>query len=220
MTGITAALIVARQTARLANDKSRLAMLKRLLATALIATTAVAAIAAGAQAANPGGRTSHPRAAEWIALAEWSKAENRAQCAPLVFRSEAGLAGTPRRAEFSGGWAVAYDVPGLRSAYGVAGTGLLPADRNGAHVHRARLMAQWPHFREIRTLPAPSFAGYGLSGAEPYPSDNPQGNGLHSLAYLRVGGQTCLYNVWSRISRAHLETLLSNLRVVDTRQRR
>ena len=45
--------------------------------------------------------------------------------------------------------------------------------------------------------------------------DNAQGEGLESLAYMRVAGQGCTYNVWSRISRAHLETLLDNLRLQD-----
>jgi hypothetical protein len=37
---------------------------------------------------------------------------------------------------------------------------------------------------------------------------------LQSVAYVRVGGQDCTYNVWSRISRAHLEALLDNLRLL------
>lgn len=35
------------------------------------------------------------------------------------------------------------------------------------------------------------------------------------LAYLRVTGQRCLYNVWSQLGRSHLEALLGELRVVD-----
>ena len=55
---------------------------------------------------------------------------------------------------------------------------------------------------------------FGLSGAQAYPADNPQGHGPQSVAYVRVGGQQCTYNVWSRISRTHLETLLDNLRLL------
>ena len=60
----------------------------------------------------------------------------------------------------------------------------------------------------------PAFAGYGIEGAAAYPADNPAGRGVNSLAYLRVGGQQCTYNVWSRLGRSHLETLLDALRPV------
>ncbi|WP_022683578.1 hypothetical protein [Sphingobium bisphenolivorans] len=152
--------------------------------------------------------------AERRARAEWAKAENRKSCAPLALARGGTPEGTPRAATFSGGWAVAFDLPGRRSAYGFAGTGLLPSDKADARTHRARLKRQWPYFRELARLPAPSFAGYGQEGADPYPARNAAGTGLHSLAYLRVGGQRCTYNVWSRISRAHLEWLLDNLRLL------
>ena len=148
------------------------------------------------------------------ARAEWARAENRKSCAPLALAAPGDPEGTPRAASFGGGWGVAFDLPGLRSAYGFAGTGLLPDDTSDARTQRRRLTDQWPHMRELARLPAPSFAGYGLEGAQPYPAANPGGNGLHSLAYLRVGGQGCTYNVWSRISRAHLEWLLDHLRLL------
>ncbi|MFL9839527.1 hypothetical protein ABS767_01010 [Sphingomonas sp. ST-64] len=145
---------------------------------------------------------------------EWAKADNRAQCAPVAFTSDGGADGTPRRANFSGGWAVAFDIPGTRSAYGVAGPGVIPIDDQPPYRQTRRLMQQWPEFRELSALQAPSFAGYGLNGAEPYRADNPGGEGDHSVAYVRIHGQTCTYNVWSRISRAHLETLLDGLRLI------
>ncbi|WP_375196143.1 hypothetical protein [Sphingobium sp.] len=148
------------------------------------------------------------------ARAEWAKAENRKSCAPLALAAPGNAEGTPRAATFSGGWAVAFDLPGLRSAYGFAGTGLLPGDKADSKAQRRRLVGQWPYFRDLAHLPRPSFAGYGQEGAEAYPAGNPGGAGLHSLAYLRIGGQRCTYNVWSRISRAHLEWLLDNLRVL------
>ena len=49
-----------------------------------------------------------------------------------------------------------------------------------------------------------STAGYGPEG----------GTGPAQLAYLRIAGQGCLYNVWSRLGRAHLEQLLGALRFV------
>ncbi|WP_242126712.1 hypothetical protein [Sphingobium sp. Sx8-8] len=155
------------------------------------------------------------------ARTEWAKAENRKSCAPVALAASGDPEGTPRAAAFGGGWAVAFDLPGLRSAYGFAGTGLLPGDGDGgqadAQVQRRRLASQWPYFRELSHLPTPSFAGYGQEGAEAYPADNPAGAGLHSLAYLRIGGQRCTYNVWSRISRAHLEWMLDNLRLLRRR---
>ena len=164
--------------------------------------------------ARPRADASAPLIGERIARAEWAKATDKARCAPLALAGDAGGGGTPRRANFSGGWGVAFDRPGLRSAYGFAGPGILPGDTGSAETQRARLKRQWPLMKEIATLPPPSFAGYGLSGAEPYPPNNPEGYDRQSVAYLRVGGQACTYNVWSRISRAHLESLLDNLRLL------
>jgi hypothetical protein len=152
-----------------------------------------------------------------IARAEWAKAANRADCAPLGLVSDGGANGMGRRANFSGGWAVAFDQPGLRSAYGFAGTGLLPSD-NIAHDQRlAELHKQWPYWwtADGGGLPQGSAAGFGLEGARRYANSNPDGKGEQSLAYLRVPGQRCTYNVWSRISRAHLESLLDNLRILE-----
>ncbi|WP_310467603.1 hypothetical protein [Sphingomonas sp.] len=163
----------------------------------------------------------HPMLGEAIARAEWARAGNRADCAPLALASDGGgvaVDATARRAQFSGGWGVAFDLPRLRSAFGFAGPGLLPADRADFAGQVEALGAQWPHLRRWgagENLPAGSAAGYGVVGAEPYPDDNPAGTGLHSLAYLRIPGQACQYNVWSRISRVHLETILGLLRVVE-----
>jgi hypothetical protein len=115
-------------------------------------------------------------------------------CAPLApssFGEGAGAAA--RRANFGGGWGVAYDLPELRSAFGVAGTGARAADPS---------YAEWPHARVWRDG---SRAEYGPEG----------GSGPNQLAYLRVSGQGCLYNVWSRLGRGHLEHLLEHLRFVD-----
>ena len=155
-----------------------------------------------------------------VARAQWARSDDgksgeKPRCAPLALASAAGANGVPRAADFSGGWGVAFDLPNLRSAYGFAGPGVLPDDEIPAEAHRDRLERQWPYMQALGQLPAPSFAGYGLSGAEPYPEDNPEGHGLQSIAYVHVGGQTCTYNVWSRISRAHLQALLGNLRLLD-----
>lgn len=128
-----------------------------------------------------------------VYLAEWQQAENRATCA-LIAPSDlgAGQGATPRAATFSGGWAVAYDQPDLRSAFGVAGTGV---NADGASYD------EWPHSREWADG---STAGYGPEG----------GSGPNQLAYLRIAGQGCLYNVWSRVGVEHLEFLLEHLRFV------
>ncbi|SCW63005.1 hypothetical protein SAMN02927924_01792 [Sphingobium faniae] len=148
------------------------------------------------------------------ARAEWAKAENRQHCAPLALAAPGQPEGAPRAAYFGGGWGVAFDLPDQRSAYGFAGTGLLPDDEADATVQRDRLYRQWPYFRDLPQFSAPSFAGYGREGAEPYLDGNAGGAGLPSLAYVRIAGQRCAYNVWSKISRAHLLWMLDNLRIV------
>lgn len=130
-------------------------------------------------------------------VTEWRRAENRATCAPVAPASLGQGAGArPRRANFSGGWAVAYDQPGVRSAFGVAGTGSCAAEP---------AYDQWPH---RRAWADGSGAGYGPEG----------GTGPNQLAYLRIQGQDCLYNVWSSLGRAHLEHLLESLRFVAVPQ--
>ena len=176
---------------------------------------ALALILAGTVQTAPHRPPIGPMIGEDVARAQWDMAENRALCAPLALLSDGGAKGKARPAQFSGGWAVAFDLPGVRSAYGFAGPGIIGMDDESDATQRARLTKQWPHMRDLALLPPPAFAAYGLVGAEPYPAANRQGKGLQSLAYVRVAGQRCTYNVWSRISRKHLETLLDNLRLQD-----
>lgn len=129
-----------------------------------------------------------------VYLEQWRSAENRTSCALLAPASTGQPDATPRSAQFSGGWAVAYDLPDQRSAFGVAGTGVSVA----GHTYDA-----WPH--HVAWADG-SWAGYGPEG----------GTGPSQLAYLRVQGQSCLYNVWSRLGVEHLESLLESLRFVDT----
>ena len=125
---------------------------------------------------------------------EWRKAENRATCALVAPASLGDGAGaTPRAGVFSGGWAVVYDRPGMRSAFGIAGSGSTPDSTT---------YDAWPH--KIRWADSSS-VGYGPEG----------GTGPNQLAYLRIHGQQCLYNVWSRLGVAHLEFLISQLRFVE-----
>ena len=131
--------------------------------------------------------------------AEWRKAANRATCAPIApiapiapVSTEPYAAARPRAATFSGGWAVAYDLPDRRSAFGVAGAGVSAEGPS---------YSAWPH--RIRWADG-STAEYGPEG----------GTGPNQLAYLRIPGQGCLYNVWSALGREHLEQLLAALRFV------
>jgi hypothetical protein len=125
----------------------------------------------------------------------WQQAANRSRCALIAPASTATTAAaTARRAQFGGGWGVAYDLADQRSAFGVAGTGVSAS---------APSYEDWPHERSWRDG---STARYGPEG----------GAGPNQLAYLRITGQECLYNVWSRLGRLHLELLLDELRLVAT----
>ena len=126
---------------------------------------------------------------------QWRRAENRTTCAILAPGNlgEAGAGATPRAATFSGGWGVAYDLPNVRSAFGIAGAGVRVDSPS---------YADWPHTREWFDG---SRAEYGPEG----------GTGPNQLAYVKVQGQDCLYNVWSRLGREHLEYLIGQLRFVD-----
>ncbi len=129
-----------------------------------------------------------------VYVQQWEKAENRATCALIAPRALGiGEGANPRAATFSGGWAVAYDLPNLRSAFGIAGAGVNADDPS---------YDKWPY---IQQWDDGSRAEYGPEG----------GTGPNELAYVRIQGQQCLYNVWSRLGRPHLEHLLRNLRLVE-----
>lgn len=147
-----------------------------------------------------------------LVRAEWAKSRDREDCGPLAFTTDGGAPATARRADFSGGWGVAFDTPQARSAYGLAGPGVIAGDDAPPAAQAERLGRQWPHFTTLAGLPAPAFAGYGIEGAQDFPADNPDGRGLQAVAYVRVGGERCTYNVWSKLGRAHLEVLLDSLR--------
>jgi hypothetical protein len=132
------------------------------------------------------------RSVPTVYVSEWKKAENRDRCQPLVLLgSEREPKVKIRRAEFSGGWAVAYDLPGERSAFGIAGTGS-DVDQNGTN----------SNFPNNITWTDGSSVSYGLEG----------NTGPGYLAYLKVSGQSCLYNIWSKRGKTHLEHLILSLR--------
>lgn len=129
-----------------------------------------------------------------VYVTEWEKAENRAACAAIAPQTlGVGEGATPRAATFSGGWGVAYDLPNLRSAFGVAGAGVTAGDPS---------YNKWPY---VQQWDDGSKAEYGPEG----------GQGPNQLAYVRIHGQQCLYNVWSRLGREHLEHLIRELRLVQ-----
>ena len=135
-----------------------------------------------------------PTAVPQVLLTQWSRAENREICAPLAPLDPAPEVAEPRAATFGGGWGVAWDLPEQRSAFGVAGTGVEPGpDTYDEWPHRIR----WDDGSEV---------GYGPEG----------GTGPNQMAYLRIPGQRCLYNVWSRVGTEHLEELIRSLRFVTT----
>lgn len=171
----------------------------------LVGLAAVIAPTASARVARP------QIVSQDLIYREWSKSAVRWQCAPLAFTVRGKLQAKARRADFSDGWSVAYDLPGKRSAFGLAGTGIADADRVPAAERARRLAAQWPYTRRLPRLSQIGIAGYGIEGAQPYSAENPDGTGEDSLAYVYVGGQACLYNVWSKLGRRHLEQLLDGL---------
>ena len=179
----------------------------RCALTALVLLTACAttpAPPAAPAAAEPAPWNAHAAiAAPPVVLAEWRKAENRATCAPMTL-ADTGSA-TPRRANFSGGWGVAFDAPGQpgrdpsgapcaacgRGTFGIAGAGIEKGE-DAENVYAAGMMI---------------FAGtnralYDLEG----------GSGPNWLAQIHVDDQRCIYYVWSFLGREHVEQLIRGVR--------
>lgn len=129
---------------------------------------------------------------------EWSKSPTKNTCPILALPKDANsqIKGhSVRRANFSGGWGVAYDLPNERSAYGVANAGVLKA---GEQVYNS-----WPYsvvYQDGSTV------GYGHEGGDP---------SAKWLAYLVIPQNRCFYNVWSAQGQFHLEQMLSELRLVS-----
>ena len=127
---------------------------------------------------------------------QWMQAESKSLCPILALprTSAAHLTNAKvRRAEFAGGWGVAYDLPNIRSAYGVANTGTIdPKD----------LSYSWPcniSYSDGSTV------GYGHEGGDPK---------AKWLAYLVTAQNNCFYNVWSAQGKSHLEQIIADLRQV------
>ena len=149
-------------------------------------------------------------------IEDWAAANNKTWCSALYPADPRAFSanGVGRSADFSGGWSITWDLPDGpgrdgsgayctncgRGAYGVAGV-----DSTGT----VNDLDIWP---TAIAWDDGSRAGYGLEGLEQ------PGSGAPVLSYLLVGGQGCLYNVWSFLGEEHLLTLLDSLRFVEEMQ--
>jgi len=145
-------------------------------------------------------------AAPEAVMSAWAAAENRGWCAPLV---PAGVTGA-RASALDGGWAVEIDqrgAPGIRedgqtcrrcgrAAFGIAGTSMPVDSLNDMDTDAA---------------PSPTYA----DGSATMVSSE---DGVAS-ATISVGGQGCVYQVWSFLGEDHLNELIEGLRVVAVEPR-
>jgi hypothetical protein len=167
-----------------------------------VGTDVLSAAAPWTQPALPQG------AVPGVLIEQWEAAENRGWC-PALYPDAADASVAPRRADFGGGWAIAWDLadgPGIgadgapctdcgRSAYGVAGTGVVADGKTGARMP------------SVIRFDDGSVAGYTGEGMDPA---NPK-----RLAELSILGTTCVYQVWSQLGDAHLLSLIESLRRVE-----
>lgn len=127
---------------------------------------------------------------------EWSIAENRMWCSALTIDNPRLVDGyETRAADFGGGWGLVYDAPDLRSAFGVAGAGL---------VFEVELAQRWPN---VEYYADGSIMGYGGEGMD---ESNPR-----RLGEFVVFGQGCMYQVWSELGDEHLMEVVESLRFVE-----
>ncbi|MDH3731154.1 MAG: hypothetical protein OES13_08540 [Acidimicrobiia bacterium] len=143
--------------------------------------------------------------------AQWEQSDVKGFCSALFPSTPLPEDATIRAANFSGGWAVAWDMPDGpgrfgsgeycedcgRGAFGIAGA-FGPADGDETEVWDQQL--QWPDG---------SKAGFGFEGL----GDGSQGE--PHLMYLLVKGEGCLYNMWSFLGEDHLLGLLDSLRFAE-----
>lgn len=143
-------------------------------------------------------------------LNAWRDADNRDTCAPIAPRSFGAAEGARgRSSHVAGGWVVEFDRPGLpgvdregnecddcgRSVFGVAGTSMNPEELLGP---------------DAESIP-PTFSDGSHAIVEISDGD---GESVASATFT-VAGQGCVYEVWSFLGPAHLEELVSELRLVE-----
>ena len=129
-----------------------------------------------------------------VLVEEWRLAENQLWCSGLFPDGfDTGVA-VVRRADFAGGWALAWDLPQQRSAFGIAGTGSPAWEGIGT-----RMPMTVSYGEQV--------VGYGGEGFD----DAAQ----QRLAEFAIPGQLCGYQVWSRLGDEHLLELVDSLRLVE-----
>lgn len=128
-----------------------------------------------------------------VLIEQWGKADNRTWCSGMFPESLVGRAGA-RSADFSGGWAVAFDTE-IRSALGVAGTSLAPFEDVGV---------RWPH--RIRFDDGAVFGW----GGEGFDETNPR-----RLGELAIPSEGCVYQIWSELGDEPLIEMARTLRRVE-----
>lgn len=129
-----------------------------------------------------------------VLIEEWQLSENQLWCSGLFPDGFDTGGATIRRAEFAGGWAVAWDLPGLRSAFGIAGTG------SPAWVDIGIRMPKTVAYGD-------QVVGYGGEGFDEAAQQR--------LAEFAIPGQLCGYQAWSKLGDEHLLELVDSLRRVD-----
>lgn len=129
-----------------------------------------------------------------VLVEEWRRAENHLWCSALYPVDTGVTAATLRRAEFSGGWALAWDTPELRSAFGIAGVG------SPAWVDIGIRMPNTVAYDG-------QIVGYGGEGFDDAATQR--------LAEFSIPGQLCAYQIWSQLGDEHLLELVDSLRLVE-----
>ncbi len=126
---------------------------------------------------------------------EWRKAANREWCSGLFSEFLFDWSGI-RAANFSDGWAVAYDSSDQRSLFGIAGAAVMaPAD----------VGIRWPN--RIRFDDGTVFGW----GGEGFDESNPR-----RLGELSLPGEGCLYQIWSEAGDDPLVEIAKSLRRVES----
>jgi len=189
------------------------------LPTATSATTAVTSTAPTSTSVVPIAVEVPPWAGTALATAEvpdtlvtqWEQSDVKGSCSALYSVTPPPAEAAIRSANFSGGWAVAWDMPDGRGrlpsgeycedcgrgALGIAGSlGVAAGDETDV----------WDKQLEWSDG---SKAGYGFEGL----GDGSSGEPL--LMYLLVKNEGCLYNVWSFLGEDHLLGLVDGLRFVE-----
>lgn len=140
-------------------------------------------------------------------LQAWHRAENHGWCAPLAPTTlGAGEGARARSGSYASGWSLEFDHRGSagmtargelcetcgRGSFGVAGTAMSVEEAQDLIGATATVMADG-----------------GRIDVQESSDDS------SVVATIIVPGQDCVYQVWSFLGRAHLDALVSSLRIVD-----